>query len=78
VAKSSTGSAGFGYLVATVTRAIDSGALMGDPLLVAVGLWAAVHGLTSLLISKPDFQWPERDQTVEHLLRTQIEGLAPR
>jgi len=71
-------SAGFGYLVATVTRAIESGELEGDPLMVALGLWASVHGLTSLLISKPDFDWPDRQPLIEHLLQALITGLAPR
>jgi hypothetical protein len=25
---------------------------------VTIGLWAAAHGLTSLLIAKPNFPWP--------------------
>jgi len=35
-------------------------------------IWAAVHGLTSLLIARPDFPWAERERliaaTVEHAI----------
>ncbi|HEX2117845.1 MAG TPA: TetR/AcrR family transcriptional regulator, partial [Acidimicrobiales bacterium] len=50
----------FSHLVEDVARGIDSGALVpGDPFLVATGLWSAVHGITSLLIARPDFPWPD-------------------
>src|SRR5919202_69736 len=38
----------------------------GDPFLVATGLWTAVHGVTSLLIARPDFPWPDRDRLLDH------------
>ena len=31
---------------------------------VACGLWAMVHGVTSLLISKPDFPWPPLEEFI--------------
>ena len=49
-----------------------------DPHLVAIGLWAAVHGVVSLLISQPDFPWPDVDALVDHMLRTQAKGVAAR
>jgi len=69
-------SAAFDHLVQAVVRAIAAGDLAGDPTIVSIGLWAAGHGITSLFISKPDFPWPDKDQVIDRLLWTQIEGLA--
>ena len=38
-------------------------------------LWAAVHGVTLLLIDFPDFPWTERDELVETVINTTIAGL---
>jgi AcrR family transcriptional regulator len=68
----------FGHLVEDVARCIDSGALApGDPFLVATGLWSAVHGITSLLIARPDFPWPDVDVLLSHILDVQRRGLRP-
>jgi AcrR family transcriptional regulator len=70
-------SSAFGHLVDNVRRAMDTGALAyGDAHLVATGLWAAVHGVASLLIAKPHFPWPDVDALVDHVLATQVRGLA--
>lgn len=66
----------FSHLVEDVARGIDSGALApGDPFLVATGLWSAVHGITSLLIARPDFPWPDLDRLLAHVLDVQSRGL---
>jgi AcrR family transcriptional regulator len=70
--------ASFEHLVGAVAGALQSGAIEGEPRMVALGLWAAVHGLTSLLIAKPDFPWPEVDGLIDHLLAVQLRGLVPR
>lgn len=61
-----------------VQRAWDAGLLAAAPSaeLAAFSLWAGVHGITSLLIAKPDFPWPDRDVLVDHVLRTNVHGLA--
>lgn len=60
---------GFGQVVSAVQRCIDEGAFdASDAFLVACGLWMGVHGTTSLLISKPAFPWPDREQLIEHNL----------
>jgi AcrR family transcriptional regulator len=72
------GSGPFGHLVEAVERAMVAGAIpAGDAHLIATGLWAVVHGVTSLLIAKPDFPWPDVDTLLEHLLVVQCRGLAP-
>jgi AcrR family transcriptional regulator len=68
--------AAFGHLVEHVSRCIQAGLIDGDPLLVSLGLWAVVHGLTSLLISKPEFPWPDVDVISDHVCRASIRGLA--
>ena len=67
--------AAFGHLVEHVSRCVQAGLIDGDPLLVSLGLWAVVHGLTSLLISKPEFPWPDLDLIIDHVCRTAIRGL---
>ena len=71
-------SSAFGHLVEAVAGAIAAGGLEGDPMLVSIYLWSTVHGITSLLISKPDFPWPDVDQVIDHVTRTALRGvLAP-
>ena len=38
-------------------------------------LWAAVHGVTLLLIDFPDFPWAEKDKLIDTVIQTTIEGL---
>jgi AcrR family transcriptional regulator len=60
-----TETACFGHLQDDVIAAMEAGLLPGgDPFTTACGLWAKVHGITSLLIAKPDFPWPSLDDLV--------------
>ncbi len=70
--------AAFTHQVEAVQRCIDSGAFapLADARLIAIGLWAAVHGVVSLVISKPGFPWPPLDILVDHVLYTCGAGLA--
>ena len=36
----------------------------GDSFAMGCGLWAVVHGITSLLISKPNFPWPPLEEFI--------------
>jgi AcrR family transcriptional regulator len=66
----------FGNLVEEVARGMEAGELAGgDAFLVATGLWSAMHGITSLLIARPDFPWPDVDQLLSHVLAVQSRGL---
>jgi AcrR family transcriptional regulator len=70
------GARSFQHLVDAVQRGIDAGALRPvDPLLAAIGVWTSVHGITSLLISMPEFPWPDREKLLDHVCDTQIRGL---
>ena len=68
--------AAFNHLVEAVQRCMDSGAFApADPVLVATGLWAVVHGITSLAIAIPGFP-VGGPGLVDHLVDVQTRGLA--
>lgn len=70
-------SASFGHLVDNVGRCMDAGALARrDAFTVAFALWAAVHGVTSLLISLPPLPQQFIDELVPCLLGAVAAGLA--
>jgi len=67
------------HMVEAVARAIDAEMITrADPFLVTLELWAAAHGLTSLLITKPNVPWPPVDVLVTGLLDMCGLGLIPR
>lgn len=52
----------FELLTAAVEECLEASLLPGDdPFTVACALWASIHGLTSLMISNPDYPWPPLD-----------------
>ncbi|HMG27994.1 MAG TPA: TetR/AcrR family transcriptional regulator [Acidimicrobiia bacterium] len=70
------GGRAFQHLVDAVQRCIDAGAFRPvDAVLAATGVWTAVHGVTSLLISLPGFPWPDVDALVDHVCDIEIRGL---
>jgi len=71
-------SASFDHLVQAVQRTMDAGAFSGDPVLISMGLWSVVHGITSILISHPHFPWPDSEKLIDHVLRVQCAGLSAR
>ena len=40
------------------------------------GLWATVHGTTSLIIANPNFPWIERESLINHIIDRAIQGLS--
>ena len=55
-------SACFDLLAACVQECIDAGLFRpeyADAYRLSLGFWARVHGLTSLLVSKPAMDWPD-------------------
>jgi AcrR family transcriptional regulator len=66
----------FGYLVATVQECVDTGVLEGEPVELALGLWAAAHGVAALLVAKPYFPWPDVDAFVDRTICMAGLGLA--
>lgn len=69
---------GFQHLLENVEECIDAGVFGArDPFVVACQLWMAVHGITSLMLSKPDFPWPPLDALVDDVVGVYSRGLAP-
>jgi len=51
---------GFALLIDNLRDGTDAGALIDvDPLVLALNVWAAVHGAASLLVAQPAMGWPE-------------------
>lgn len=69
---------GFGRLTGRVQQCIDGGWFEGDPMTLAVMLWAGVHGITSLLLSHPGFPWPDMPAVIDRVLDGLMQGAAPR
>jgi len=63
-------------LVAAVASAQVEGT--GDPLETTKILWMMIHGLVSLLISKPDFPFGPVDEIYARMFELAHRGLAPR
>lgn len=65
------GAAAFIALVDAVQRCIDAGARVAperDSFFLAIQLWAWMHGLIDLRISKPDMPWPAIDALLDATL----------
>ena len=66
----------FGYLAESVRACIEAGVFEGDPVEHALGLWAAAHGVASLLVVKPYFPWPDLDAFIDRTVCMAGIGLA--
>ncbi|MCW2601306.1 MAG: TetR family transcriptional regulator [Frankiales bacterium] len=69
-------SGAFGHLLDGVLACIGLGILEGDPVDLGLKLWAAAHGIASLLIAKPRFPWPQVDELVDATICMAGTGLA--
>lgn len=69
------GSSAFDHLVEMVERAIAAEVFEGDAVTIAICLWVSVHGITSLLLSHPNFPWPEQEAVIDAVLATPVYGL---
>ena len=67
--------AAFNHLIEAVTACVDKGVVAGDPVMVGMTCWAAAHGITSLLITKPDFPWPNHDELIDQVLTNVMFGV---
>lgn len=66
-----TGAELFRAFMSLVEEAVQQGVLRGDPRTLAQVFWASAHGVVSLMITKPYFEWADRDA----LIRTQMDAL---
>jgi AcrR family transcriptional regulator len=71
------GTAAFTHFLATVGECMDEGIFApGDPLPIALELWAAAHGIASLLVAKPYLPWGDPELVADHVLRAAAIGHA--
>lgn len=76
-AGSPNGEATFAAVAAEVTRLIEAGhARPADAAQVAEQIWAAGHGLVSLMITFPEFAWSPREALCAGLRETLLRGIA--
>jgi AcrR family transcriptional regulator len=66
----------FAYLVESVQACVDEGILEGDPVALALSLWASAHGVAALLVAKPYFPWPDVEALVDRTICMSGLGLA--
>jgi hypothetical protein len=70
---------GFDVLHDLLVRGMASGQIrQDDPTLIAITVWAAVHGLVAIRIAKPAFDWPPIEELVDRTLQMVADGLTPR
>jgi AcrR family transcriptional regulator len=74
--KDEIASGAFGHLLDSVVGCIGLGVLEGDPLELGLRLWAAAHGLASLLIAKPKMPWPPLEELIDGTMCFAALGLA--
>jgi AcrR family transcriptional regulator len=67
----------FAHLVEGIQAIIDVGRMAPDtdPYEMALHVWGNIHGLTSLLVAKPSFPWPDRVRFVEEHLALCMAGV---
>ena len=66
----------FGYLVESVRACVEARVFEGDPVELAMSLWAAAHGVAALLVAKPHFPWPDLDEFIDRTICMAGIGLA--
>ena len=73
----SQGRRAFYRLVEAVAACGETGWIKADdPVTTAVVLWSGIHGLVSLLITSPEFPWPDEPaRLVERVLDSQMSSL---
>lgn len=74
--ETSIGKRAFEYLRTAVEMCIAAGIFRSvDVDMTAQSLWAAVHGVTSLLIVHDDFPFVAKNRLIEHTIETMLRGL---
>jgi AcrR family transcriptional regulator len=69
----------YDYLRAAVQRCIDAGRFrLRDADAAGQALWAAVHGVTALLIARPSFPWTSKKALIGRVVDSAVDGLLTR
>jgi AcrR family transcriptional regulator len=72
----SMGERAFNFLRSQVADTVAAGYLKkGDVDVMSQTLWAAMHGLTSILIGHSDFPFADREELINCLIETTIKGM---
>jgi AcrR family transcriptional regulator len=72
-------SSAFVHFNATVVECMEAGIFApGEPLPVTLDLWAAAHGIASLIIAKPFLPWGDIDEAADRVLCAAALGHAAR
>ncbi len=72
----SAGERAFRCLVEGIQKAMEHGDLRKQDLMQAAQTaWVSMHGITSLLISKPEFPWIKKDVLIDSLVENTIRGM---
>ena len=67
----------FEHISATIVDCMRAGIFAeGDPMPLALELWAAAHGIAALLIAKPYLPWGDPEVVAERVLRAAAMGHA--
>jgi AcrR family transcriptional regulator len=73
------GQKAFDHLRRTLKQCVEQELIeVADVEATAQALWATIHGLTSLLIAHPRFQWVERGHLIDTLVENSLSGLVRR
>jgi len=74
--RESSGMRALGYMRDCIARGVREKKLRRiDPDLAARATWAALHGITSLLITQKEFPWGDKEKVIDALLDALIDGL---
>src|SRR5262245_37361656 len=78
VSAESSGMRAFASLRDTIAEGVKAKKLRKvDPDVAARSTWAAIHGLTSLLIVHDHFPWGDRPRVIQSLIDSIVDGLRP-
>ncbi len=68
----------YALLLNTVRACVDQKLIRQvETELAAQGVWAGIHGVTSLMITMPNFPWGDRAALIDHVVDSLSEGLHP-
>lgn len=73
-----TGAGLYRSFSAVVEEVIAAGRMKGDPRMIAQTIWAGGHGVVSLVITKPYFDWADREGLTRTMLDALFAGLIER
>lgn len=68
----------FGTGLGAIEDAIIAGEIHGDPFMVALTMWSAMHGVASVLLANPGLGAETEAALVDDVIETMLAGLAAR